>query len=128
MGKCSWSFCPQQPEDSHTFSCPDSRKVQLLKCMELLLYKRGWNCYVVHEALTTRVRQFIMASTAEVYPYTKEKVYWRESDNLSVNAASSPYAASKRGAEEVVKEAGERGLNYTILRCTNTYGRSNPAL
>jgi dTDP-glucose 4,6-dehydratase len=100
-------------------------------------YSNAWNYYytnvvgtanVVHEALTTRVRQFIMASTAEVYPYTKEKVYWRESDNLSVNAASSPYAASKRGAEEVVKEAGERGLNYTILRCTNTYGRSNPAL
>src|SRR5579875_2775691 len=25
-------------------------------------------------------------------------------------------------------EEGGRGLNYTILRCTNTYGRSNPAL
>jgi UDP-glucose 4-epimerase len=100
-------------------------------------YDNAWKYYqtnvvgtanVISEAMQFKVQHVVFASTAEVYPYMKQEYYWSEDDNLSITSASSPYAASKRGAEEIVKEAGARGLKYTILRPTNTYGRAIPAL
>jgi len=73
--------------------------------------------------LKHRVEQFVYASTAEVYGYTpNEKVIaWCEDDSPQ---CGTPYAISKYAGELYVRYAGTRGLHYTILRCTNTYGRS----
>ncbi len=68
-----------------------------------------------------RVEQFVVASSAEVYgPYQFPHTVNEE----SVAVPTTPYGISKLAAELYVRYANQRGLNFTVLRPTNTYGRS----
>ncbi|MGI0079768.1 MAG: NAD-dependent epimerase/dehydratase family protein [Nitrososphaerales archaeon] len=79
---------------------------------------------LVEAALEHRaIKQFVAASSAEVYgPRSKRKM-----GTITEGACPtplSPYAISKYSGELYVRYAGHLGLNYTILRPTNTYGRA----
>jgi dTDP-glucose 4,6-dehydratase len=65
----------------------------------------------------------IMASTAEVYGWQPDEKPVREETPLH---PSSPYGVSKSAADEYVQMANKvYGLQSTILRCNNTYGRTD---
>lgn len=85
-------------------------------------YKGTMN--VVHALLETsdfKSRRLISASTAEVYGWQEKNVPFTE--DLPLNPAS-PYAVSKAAADMYIRMAGEvYGLNYTVLRPSNSYGR-----
>lgn len=68
------------------------------------------------------VKRFVQVSTDEVMGSLPDESddYFTESSPLQPN---SPYAASKAGAELVVRAAREtHGLNTVITRCGNNYG------
>ena len=68
-----------------------------------------------------RVEQFVYASTAEIYgPYPSCKSVSEE----SVPEPSSPYSISKLAGEHYVTYLSGRRMKWTVLRPTNTYGRS----
>jgi nucleoside-diphosphate-sugar epimerase len=85
-------------------------------------YKGTMN--IVHALLETsdfKSRRLLCASTAEVYGWQQKNVPFTE--DLPLNPAS-PYAVSKAAADMYVRMAGEvYGLNYTVFRPSNTYGR-----
>lgn len=63
----------------------------------------------------------IQASTAEVYGWQKERQPFAEDQPLN---PASPYAVAKAAADMYVRMSGEvYGLQYTVLRPVNTYGR-----
>jgi dTDP-glucose 4,6-dehydratase len=70
-------------------------------------------------ALHQRVSRFLHVSTDEVYG-SIDHGSWPESHPLEPN---SPYAASKAGAELMVRAQGRtHGLDVVITRCSNNYG------
>jgi len=85
-------------------------------------YKGTMN--MVHALLETsdsKSRRLIAASTAEVYGWQEKNIPFTE--DLLLNPAS-PYAVSKAAADMYIRMAGEvYGLNFTVLRPTNSYGR-----
>jgi len=89
-------------------------------------YKGTMN--VVHALLETsdfKSRRLIAASTAEVYGWQGKNIPFIE--DLPLNPAS-PYAVSKAAADMYIRMAGEvYGLNYTVLRPSNSYGRVSEA-
>ena len=78
-------------------------------------------CNLVDAALSIEgVKRFVYASTAEIYgPYPDVRAVTEE----SVPMPTSPYSISKLAGEHYVKYASLRGLPFTVLRPTNTYGR-----
>lgn len=85
-------------------------------------YKGTMN--VIHALLETpdfKNRRLMFASTAEVYGWQEKNIPFTE--DLPLNPAS-PYAVSKAAADMYIRMAGEvYGLNYTVLRPSNSYGR-----
>ncbi|CAM3556081.1 dTDP-glucose 4,6-dehydratase [Marinicrinis lubricantis] len=66
------------------------------------------------------IERYIQISTDEVYGSLGETGFFTEKTHLSPN---SPYAASKGGADLLVKAYYETyGLNVNITRCSNNYG------
>jgi dTDP-glucose 4,6-dehydratase len=68
-----------------------------------------------------RVRRFLQVSTDEVYgALGPEEAPWTEDRPLR---PSSPYAATKAGADHLVRAAGHTyGQDVCITRCSNNYG------
>ncbi len=70
----------------------------------------------------SEVYQFVYASSAEVYGYNaRDDQTWLESDSPQ---GGTPYAISKYAGELYVRYAKTRGLSTTVLRPTNSYGRT----
>lgn len=66
------------------------------------------------------IRKFIQVSTDEVYGSLGPDGYFTETSPLAPN---SPYAASKAGADLLVRAYHETfGLSINITRCSNNYG------
>ncbi len=66
--------------------------------------------------------QFVYASSAEVYGYRPQDDHaWSEEE---APEGGTPYAISKYAGELYVRYARTRGLSTTVLRPTNTYGRT----
>lgn len=66
------------------------------------------------------IRRFIQVSTDEVYGSLGPEGYFTET---SLIAPNSPYAASKAGADMLVRSYHETfGLSVNITRCSNNYG------
>ena len=66
-------------------------------------------------------RRLVFASTAEVYGLQDECVPFTEDMRLE---PSSPYACTKVFADTYIRMKHEvQGLNCTIMRCVNTFGR-----
>jgi UDP-glucose 4-epimerase len=66
-------------------------------------------------------KQFIFASSSEVYGNATTKGKFKEDSKLSPN---SPHAVSKIASEIYLEHLGRLyGFPYTILRLSNTYGR-----
>jgi dTDP-glucose 4,6-dehydratase len=80
-------------------------------------------CNLVESALSSKeeLEQFVFASTGEVYGPLEWSKLLTEG---TCPTPASPYAVSKYAAELYVRYAKLRGLKYTILRSTNTYGRA----
>ena len=77
---------------------------------------------IAHACLENNIEHLIHASTSEVYG-TQEIVPTPEDAKLNPN---SPYAVAKVAAEEYLKMLDDvYGLNYTIIRPFNTFGRAN---
>ncbi len=76
---------------------------------------------IVHSILDVSPKtRLIAASTAEVYGWQPQRPC-SEDDRLN---PSSPYAVSKAAADNYLQMAIKvYGLNATVLRCNNTYGR-----
>lgn len=71
-------------------------------------------------ALTNKIKKFIQISTDEVYGSLGETGYFTEDTPL---APSSPYSASKAGADMLVKAYHHTfRLPVNITRCSNNYG------
>jgi nucleoside-diphosphate-sugar epimerase len=85
-------------------------------------YKGTMN--IVHALLETsdfKSRRLLFASTAEVYGWQEKSIPFTE--DLPLHPAS-PYAVSKAAADMYIRMAGEvYGLNYTVMRPSNSYGR-----
>jgi len=77
---------------------------------------------IVHAMLESAPKsRLIYASTAEVYGWQKRRKPFRE--DIALNPAS-PYAVSKEAADQHVRMAMKvYGLNATVMRPINTYGR-----
>ena len=77
---------------------------------------------VVHAILESAPKsRLIYASTAEVYGWQRKREPFRE--DIALNPAS-PYAVSKEAADQYVRMAMKvYGLNATVIRPINTYGR-----
>ncbi|MFJ3640761.1 dTDP-glucose 4,6-dehydratase [Streptomyces sp. NPDC090108] len=74
---------------------------------------------LLEQAVRFQVPRFLQVSTDEVYG-SIEKGSWTEECPLQPN---SPYAASKAGADLLVRSYGRtHGLNVGITRCSNNYG------
>ncbi|MDA0567767.1 dTDP-glucose 4,6-dehydratase [Streptomonospora sp. S1-112] len=74
---------------------------------------------LLHAAHTARVPRFLHVSTDEVYGSIAEG-RWDETEPLAPN---SPYAASKAGADLMVRAyARTHGMDVSITRCSNNYG------
>lgn len=66
------------------------------------------------------VRKYLQISTDEVYGTLGQEGYFTERTPLAPN---SPYAASKAGADMLVRAYHETyGMNVNITRCSNNYG------
>ena len=66
--------------------------------------------------------RFHYISTDEVYGDIPESGYFTEETHIE---PSSPYSASKAGGDILTQAYGRTfGLDYTITRCSNNYGRN----
>ncbi len=75
---------------------------------------------LLEAARKSKVRKFVQISTDEVYGSTPAGTSYLENDRLQ---ASSPYSASKAGADMFVEAYHKTyGLNTVILWCTNNSG------
>jgi len=77
---------------------------------------------IVHAMLESAPKsRLIYASTAEVYGWQRRRRPFKET--MTLNPAS-PYAVSKEAADQYARRAMRvYGLNATVLRPINTYGR-----
>lgn len=76
--------------------------------------------HLLKYAIKNTVNSFIHISTDEVYGSNRE-IFSKESDSFS---PSSPYAASKAGAEHIVNSFNKTfGLNCKIVRPANNFGK-----
>lgn len=68
-------------------------------------------------------RRLVVASTAEVYGIQPKNEPYKEGTELR---PSSPYAVSKAAKDMYIRMMMEvYGLNATVMRCINTYGRKH---
>lgn len=75
---------------------------------------------LLEAAIKYPVARFIQISTDEVYGALGTEGYFSEASPLN---PSSPYSASKAGADLMVSAFGKTyGLAWNITRCTNNYG------
>lgn len=76
---------------------------------------------LVEVALKHKIQQFIYCSTTEVIGPVKNPP---ADENTEPNPAYE-YGRSKLKAEEIIKDHGLKGLNYTIIRPSGIYGPRN---
>ena len=69
-------------------------------------------------AIKNKCKQFIFASSMSVYGNCKHKV-----NEIKKKNPISFYGISKSTSEEYIKKYNSKGLNYTILRLFNIYGK-----
>jgi dTDP-glucose 4,6-dehydratase len=75
---------------------------------------------LLNVAKENHIKKYVQVSTDEVYGSLGEEGYFTEETGLS---PSSPYSASKAGADLLVKSYFETfELNVNITRCSNNYG------
>ncbi len=77
--------------------------------------------HLVEAALKHKIQQFIYCSTTEVIGPVKNP----PGDEHTEPKPAYEYGRSKLKAEEIIKNYGGKGLNYTIIRPSGIYGPRN---